>query len=368
MNDSWVASVSCHPASAPEPICLGMRPQRTLLISIAALTAAPAFAQSEPIDPDPGNAQQVEDARSVLPRVGTDQTPVQPTQNPISTPKQPGLTEGQDWLQILNDTLETDIGASTLAEGSFVLRRLGDLVEAPGELLIFVPDRAAREPGEGAVLLMPCSTLEQLKNEWSGQRVLVSGEIFTYHNRNQLLISDYRLVRDAQPEAAEDTPKPQPESQTRDETSEAQPIEDDPEVRDLLRELDQNQPAKPREENDPLIDQPETLPRRPVQPASTSYAGPEEGTLLLRRPARLVRNAKGEWTVVFDNDEPENDESTPLIVLPCRTLMKMESWAMQQGDAARFTISGRVYSYMDEAYILPTLAQKLGPSDINSIQ
>lgn len=344
-----------------------MRPKGPLLISIAALTATPAFAQSEPIDPDPGNEQQVEDARTVLPRVGTDQTPVRPTQTPVSVPKQPGITEGQDWLQILNDTLETEIGASTLAEGSFVLGRQGDLVKTPGGLLIFVPDRDEREPGEGAVLLMPCRTLELLQNEWSGQRVLVSGEIFTYHNRNQLLISDYRLVRDSDvPAEADHTPETGSEPTTGTETP--QTLENDPEVRDLMRELDRDRPAMLDDKDDPLGEEPSTLPRRAVSKPSVESRGPEEGTLLLRRPARLARNAKGAWAVVFDNDDPLSEDSYPLVVLPCKSLMQMENWAMQQGDSARFVVSGRVYSYMGEAYLLPTLTQRLGPSDINSIQ
>ena len=332
------------------------------MISIAALTAAPALAQNEPTDPDPGNKQQIEDARSLLPRVGTDEKPVDPTQTPVSSPKQPGLTEGQDWLQILNDTLETQMGASSLAEGSFVLARLGDLIAVPGELFIFAPDRKQREPGEGAVLLMPCRTLEQMQSEWSGQRVLVSGEIFTYHNRNQLLISDYRFVREAPPEKTEEQPKEQPDPVA------DQPIEDDPEVQELMRELDRDRPVVRQEEEDPFGLQPDTLPRTPVRQTTTVTSGPEEGTLLLRRPARLERNAGGAWMIVFDNDEPEADESMPLVVLPCRSLMKMEQWAMQQGDAARFIVSGRVYNYKGEPYLLPTMAQRLGPSDINSIQ
>lgn len=343
-----------------------MRPNAPLLISIAALTASPVLAQSDPTDPDPGNPEQVEQARSVLPRVGTDQTPVQPTRTPKSLPRQPGLTEGRDWLQVLNDTLEAEVMPSTLAEGSFVLGRLGDLILTEGGLAVFVPDAQQREPGEGAVLMMPCRTLEQLEREWSGQRVLLSGEIFTYHGRNQLLISDYRLVRETPPQPPRDDAG-QDAGEQGDQDEQDGALERDPEVRDLLRELDQDRPTAPSRGDDPLGETPETLPRRAVQ-TQTLDAGPDEGTLLLRRPARLVRNAGGAWTVVFDNDASADDGSVPLIVLPGRTLMKMERWAMQQGDAARFIVSGRVYSYRGEPYLLPTLALRLGPSDINSIQ
>ncbi len=349
------------------PISLGMTSARTiaplLIASIAGFAASSAFAQSEPADPAPGNPQQVEDARAILPRVGTNQTPVSATKPNTSDPIQPGLTQGQDWLRVLHETLETKIGASTLAEGAFVLGRLGELVKAPNGLLIFVPDPQTREQGEGAVLLMPCSTLEQLQSEWSGQQVLLSGEIFTYHNRNQLLISDYRFIREIEPEAsAQSDPaaEPEPEPQS--------PIEADPDVRDLLEELDRTQPRSQSEQNDPLGDRVQTLPRTPVQQPAAQGAGPEEGTLLVRRPARMIRNPQGAWTLVFDNDEPDSTHAEELVVLPCRALMRMEQWAMQQGDAARFLISGRVYTYQGQSYLLPTLAQRQGPSDLNSIQ
>ncbi len=335
----------------------------TLLI-LAGLCASPAWAQSEPTDPAPGNPQQVEEARSILPRVGTNETPVNPTRAQTSEPEQPGLTGGQDWLRILHETLETKVGASSLAEGAFILGRLGDLIDAPNGLLIFVPDRDTREPGEGAVLVMPSRALEQLQSEWSGQRVLLSGEIFTYHNRNQLLISEYRLVRPQDPEQIESAETETPEEPE----SQSQPIEADPDVRDLLEELDRAQPMTETPENDPLADRLETLPRTPVQQSAAPTTGPEEGTLLLRRPARMIRNAQGAWKLVFDNDEPDGPLSEGLVLLPCRALMRMEQWAMQQGDAARFLISGRVYAYNGESYLLPTLAQRLGPSDLNSIQ
>ena len=81
-----------------------------------------------------------------------------------------------------------------------------------------------------------------------------------------------------------------------------------------------------------------------------------------------MRNDDGAWTLAFDNDADSVDQLTNLIVLPCRALMRMERWAMDQGDAARFVVSGRVYTYKGDSYLLPTIAQRLGASDINSIQ
>lgn len=359
------------------PISLGMTPARTiiplLITSIAGIAASSGHAQSQASDPAPGNPQQVEDARAILPRVGTNMTPIAPTRANTSESVQPGLTQGQDWLKILHETLETKISVSTLAEGSFVLGRLGQLLKTPQGFFVFVPDHKDRASGEGAVLLMPCQTLEQLQSEWSGQQVLLSGEIFTYHQRNQLLISDYQLVRENAPQPGtrpESTTQSQSENQSENQTeSQPQtPIEADPQVRDLLEELDRTQPRTQNDMNDPLAPRVQTLPRTPLRQATTPTSGPEEGTLLLRVPARMTRNAQGAWTLVFDNDDPSGNDAHELIVLPSRALMRMEQWAMQQGDAARFLVSGRVYTYEGQSYLLTTIAQRLGASDLNSIQ
>ncbi|MBO6740505.1 MAG: hypothetical protein JJ916_11665 [Phycisphaerales bacterium] len=327
-----------------------------------ALMLVAGLAPTCPAQDQPGSAERVEEARSILPRVGTNQTPVQPTTAAVSQAIQPGLGEGPDWLDVLNETLETKLTPSMLAEGAFISSRLGDLIEAPSGQIIFVPDRAEREPGEGAVILLPSRALERLQEEWSEQRVVLSGEILTYHNRNMLLVSDYRLVRERPAEAQ------QPESDASAAQEPQREIEDDPEVQDLLRELDRPDPTDPTNDADPLRDRLEALPRTPQQRSGSTVVGPEEGTLLLRRPARLVRDAQGAWSLTFDNDDPTNTENASLVVLPCRALMRMEQWAMDQGDAARFLVSGRVYSYRGQSYLLPTIAQRLGASDINSMQ
>ena len=337
-----------------------MRHASTITVALLAGLAPIAIAQDQP-----GSAEKVEAARSILPRVGTIETPVMPTVAALSLAYQPGLGEGPDWLEVLNETLETKLTPSTLAEGSFINARLGDILIAPGGQVIFSPDKQERKAGEGAVILLPSHTLERLQEEWSGQRVLLSGEVLTYHQRNMLLISDYRLVRDA-------APKPEPTKPAADPETESEPsgVESDPEVMDLLRELDNSETESTRPGSN--INRFETEPRTPQQRDPQALtSGPAEGTLILRRPARLVRNEDGAWTLAFDNDsiaDDSSDQLSDLIVLPCRALMRMERWAMDQGDAARFVVSGRVYTYKGDSYLLPTIAQRLGASDINSIQ
>ena len=341
-------------------------------VSIAALILAAnsTLALASPNDQTPGSPEQVQQALAVLPRVGTSQEAVMPTLQAVSVAVQPGLTQGEDWLKVLNDTLEDTAKPSQLAEGAFVLARPGTIVVTPSNLMIFVPDQATRQPGEGPVLLMPCQTLEQLGSEWSGQPIELSGEIFTYHNRNQLLISAYRIgaLQPNEPELPENT---SPNSSS-DGSSSPSSIEDDPAVRDLLDELSmQPSPTRPPRQQLSTNSSAPKIGNRPQAVASSTSAGIQEGTLILRKPSRMIRNSTGAWTIVFDNDQSSTArgmDTIDFIVQPCRMLMRMEQVAMEAGDAGQLLVSGRVYTYQGGHYILPTLMQRVRPQGLNSLQ
>ena len=348
-----------------------------LTIAALLLPNTPAHAQPAPDDQSPGSPAQVEDALAILPRVGTDLTPVMPTRPKVSIALQPGLTEGHDWLADLHETLNEPIEPSTLAEGAFVLHRKGQLLPGPNGLMIFVPDKATRLPGEGPVLLMPCQTLEALETQWSGQPVEVSGEIFTYHNRNQLLLSAYRLgpsqhePDDQSPASPADSANPADPADPASADPEPASIEDDPDVRDLLDELEFNiKPADDANESARRILEPISgqTTHRPQMTRVRSTNGLDEGTLILRRPGRMIRNETGAWVIVFDHDDPSATDRVELIVEPCRLLMRMERIAMQTGDAGQLLVSGRIYTYKGAHYILPTLIQRVRPQGINSLQ
>lgn len=343
-------------------------PKSSITIASLILLAVSPHAHAQPEDQSPGSQQQVENARALLPRVGTDQNPVMPTTPKVSVAVQPGLTQGQDWLKDLHETLEEPTEPSTLAEGAFVLNRLGAILPGPNGLLIFVPDKATRLPGEGPVLLMPCQTLQQLETEWSGQSVEVSGEIFTYHNRNQFLISAYRI---GSSEPVQTQPDPDPTKKVYDtDTDDPSSLEDDPDVRDLLDELEFNvEPTDhPRDTAHQTLTAPNQTARRSQVTQATTIGGLDEGTLILRRPSRMIRASTGAWTIIFDNDNPDSSDATELIVEPCQMLMRMENIAMDTGDAGQLLVSGRVYTYKGDHYILPTLMQRLRPQELNSMQ
>lgn len=337
--------------------------------------------QQGPEDQTPGSPQRIAMARSVLPRVGTNQAVIMPTMPLVSVALQPGITEGEDWLKILHETLGEHIAPSTLAEGAFVLDRPGQLIRGPKDLLIFVPDADSRAPGEGPVLLMPCRTLEQLESQWIGQSVVLSGEIFTYHDRNQLLISKYQIVSNTNaPDHAKDgehaehtpgDPNAMNDAESANQGEPAGSVEDDPDVRDLLDELDSETDSlgtATRQPMPPSVS--DASPKASPRPQLTASADQRlpEGTLILRQPARMIRNSAGAWSLVFDHDAADSIDAIALIVEPCRMLMRMERIAMETGDAGQLLISGRVYTYKEAHYILPTLVQRLRASELNSLQ
>lgn len=352
-------------------------PHYALLLALLAGSAAHAQ-DSEPTaseESDTPARQRIEVLMDSMPRMGTDSTPIQPTEAQVSTPHQTGLTEGQDWMKVVNNSVVQVELPSALAEGSFVLSRTGRLVLAPNDRLIFVPDPSQRIPGEGPVLLLPCSTLDQLESIWANQSVTVSGEILTYHGRNHLLISDYAVglvPLQTKPVAEEPAERTQPTESTdsMEESDEPAGLSEDPDVLELLRELDAETNIDFNQQR-VLQDNPRLQTQNSAQLQTTAPSlapGIREGSLLIRRPGRLDRAPDGSWIAVFDHDDATSSDAVELTVLPCSLLMSMENQAIAHGDSTRFVVSGRIYIHDDRGYLLPTFYQRLRTSDIKPWQ
>jgi hypothetical protein len=333
-------------------------------------------AQDTPEDSPPKHQQiQILDKdTSSLPRMGTNQTPIEPTKPNTSTPHQTGITQGQDWMKVVNNSIDAVERPSALAQGSFVLSRTGRLVPAPNDRLIFVPALEQRLPGEGPVLLLPCATLERLERIWANQPVTVSGEILTYHGRNHLLISDFALgfsVSEHISEVQLNNEPEQPEKLIKPTEDPKQELDEDPDVLDLLRELDKEDSTPSGVSLNSFRSVPNAASRESseLQTAPPSLApGLREGTLLIRKPARLNRASDGSWMAVFDNDDQTSPEGIELTILPCALLMTMENQVIRFGDSTKFVLSGRLYIHNDRGYILPTFYQRMRTSDIKPWQ
>lgn len=362
--------------------------QAAILILLA---GSSCYAQDAQDDTEPTKPQQqiriILESEDTLPRMGTDETPILPTEANISQPHQTGLTQGQDWIKVVNNSIGTVSKPSALAEGSFLLSRSGRLAPAPNDRLIFVPAPDQRLTGEGPTLLLPCATLERLENIWANQSVTVSGEIMTYHGRNYLLISDFALgivpvqfspapIEHDETGTETDTDSSDPESPTDMDSNPnpSQGLDEDPDVRDLLRELDAElqAPAGSQIQSTRNISIPSGARQEQqsqLQTAPPTLApGITEGALLIRRPARLDRAPDGSWMAIFDNDSPTAADGIELTILPCSLLSTMEYQSIRFGDSARFVVSGRIYIHNNRGYLLPTFYQRLRTSDIKPWQ
>lgn len=297
-----------------------------------------------------------------LPRMTQDAPPIRPMVGDPIRPVQPGLTGGHDWLEGLAVRHAELPRPIRLPEGIFLNARQGQLWPGPGGLWIFLTDLATRQPGEGAMILAPNQTLERLAASLESQplpaSVTISGQTLLYHNHNYLLMTDY--ARQAQTEKPESVPPG---------ADAASPAEPPTEVADLIADLQGASRAGSRR-GDALR---ERLLAADRQQSTNQEAAPAgnppllpDGSYLAQRRARLERLSGGEWALTFDNDT-QSLGNAPLVVIPGRTLMRMEVRAGTNRNMT-MTVSGRVYAAKGRGYFLPTLFTVDPPSDVKPLQ
>ena len=81
-----------------------------------------------------------------------------------------------------------------------------------------------------------------------------------------------------------------------------------------------------------------------------------EGSFVVSRRGRVVESGgRGMgWMFVFDSDNGGGSD-TPMLLMPCRLLEDLEEVATTRGDTAAMLVSGEVYVYRGENYLLPTV-------------
>lgn len=297
-----------------------------------------------------------------MPNVAGEGEPVTPIRDGGVTPARPGLTGAEPWLERL-DPGSRDSARRLLAEGTFLSKRQGRVVRGPGGRLIFVPDLAERRPGETAMLLAPCRTLQRLeravRDEPARDRFTVTGEILVYHDRNLLLPTAFARI---------ETPTIEPDAGAPGGTSDPAPaLQNDPDVASLIEALSTGDrgaralSTMPREETNSAEEEEK-------ERAGSGSGVRQEGGSIIRRRGRLVRTNSGAWELTFDNGVGNAGGDQPLTVLPCRLLMAMERRAEIRGENLDLIVSGRVFGYGNRGYILPTLYQVVPRDGINPLQ
>lgn len=354
------------------------RHAQSIAISLFALPLAgsplPAFAQEEPLD------RGIEDAERMAPRPPGEIEAFSPRQPVRTSPVRPGLTAGQDWAAMLEGEWPGALAPSLFAERTFLNQVRGLIIPGPEDTRIFVPSPAPpTEDGFSenptptrAMLLLPCVVLDRFNafvmTDNTPTPAIVSGQVFLYNNRNYLMPAAIRaaagILATPTPSEAADTDAPPVPQAGVPGASEPGGIADDPDVADLIAELEKRPPF-PR---------PATRPPDSTRPRDGRDEGdapiappPEDGTYFAGRRGRMVRSSQGAWLFVTDNDNP-NRPPRVYTLLPCRTLEELERVALREGDASAGLVSGRVYRFRDQWFLLPTLYQQERRGGVDPLQ
>jgi len=250
-------------------------------------------------------------------------------------------------------------GYRLLPEGTYLSERLIRLrpIGERATAAVFVPTIGERRIRPMA--LLPCANtqaMEQLAESGDGSVLFeASGQVFRSKGLNYFLPLVFRAASDEALRVGEAAPvAPDPE-----EPEPAPPLlnrtKDDVRVEELIRELEAATSAsdtgRSREDGGPA-----TLER-------------EGGVVTLRR-CRLSRGPAGAFVATFDAGVEDDLAGAPMGLMPCELSDEMEEIAARRGEHVTMTVSGRVFLYGRENYLLPTMftVNRSGDRGLSSAQ
>lgn len=270
-------------------------------------------------------------------------------------------------------------------EGTFVISRRARISPAGGTGAWIVTYQNERGVATlPSMFVMPSRRLQRLESTLSvaesserptrrdrSVEAIVSGEVFVFQHYNflmlttmpRLLATTDESVKNA-PQAAADSAKTESEAESKPGTEKQADTTDNNAsagVEEMIRDLESGGPIAPILQRPSSQDAPaetenerQSQSRRNSKPDASTLA---EGSFIVKRAVRLVRSdSNGAWTVAFESDRDGMQEA-PLVVLPCRLLEGLQSWAGRLGEAFRLNISGQVYTYQGQGYLLPTVME-----------
>ncbi|MEZ6234012.1 MAG: hypothetical protein R3B68_07470 [Phycisphaerales bacterium] len=344
--------------------------------------AGRSLAATQPDDPArPPNAPSltdpsVEQEQADLSSRRANPPTIMPSSEPTVRAPIPGQPDtGEITPGIPADALGVPVGR-LYAEGSFLVRRVGAMLRAPSGEWVFVFAPSPTGEIDTPMVLVPSSELEAVLPVVSDHEVarplMVTGQVLVYAGRNYLVplaIADAAGFVQPEPEPAEgdmegDRPDPANTGSPTDAPTPptTEQLAADPDVASLIADLEarRNVPrglaprgAAPTPGRESLL-----------EPVAVETI--QEGTILVRRRARMVRESTGAWTLVLDNDG--GTDAAGMVILPCQNLAAMERLAAGQADEAQFEVTARVLTFQGRNYAMPLMFSLLRASDVRGLQ
>ncbi|GJQ28694.1 MAG: hypothetical protein HBSAPP03_05780 [Phycisphaerae bacterium] len=309
---------------------------------VAVVLAQP---QGTPPSRDPAlTSPAVEDRLVEQQRKSLNTDPIAPVARPPAQTAIPGVPPPRGVTLSIS-------GRARLPEGAFLDPTPGLIRRASTGDVIFDPlPRADGTPLPPTFILLPCALLADILAGEADRTVVLGGQAFSYQARPYLLPTIV-LHDDVPAITPADATRPHP----------ASPVDAEMSAADLIKAMETG--AIPR--TIIPLDQVEDPRSRSALPTEQA----DDGKLLVNRRARIVRlpQAGGRFGVTFDNDH-DSPTSGPLVLLPCRALERLEATASHRGDAAAYTVSGRVYTFDGQSYLLPVFVQVQRQTDVTPMQ
>lgn len=334
-------------------------------VLLASLLGVPALAQmDDPALDDPSVAEQEAElaARRASPIT------IMPATDPVVRTPIPGQAASDEITPGLRGSdLGVPVG-SLLAEGTFLVRRAGAMLRAPSGEWIYVfapgPDGVIQTP----MVLVPSAELEKvlpvIAADPTPRPLTATGQVLVYAGRNYLV----PLAIADGPAPAPDAPAPaDAPTDAPGEPSPQPPTADDlaanPDVAALIADLEARRNV-PRGLSPRALEAP--APSRESLLTPTEVDTLPEGTMIVRRRARMVRESTGAWALALDNDSGR--EASRLVILPCQNLAAMERLAAGSAEEAEFEVTARVLTFQGRNYAMPLMFWLMRATDVRALQ
>jgi hypothetical protein len=277
--------------------------------------------------------------------------------------------------------------APLLREGSSLVEAVATLQRDPDQdwwTLNVQPQDSAEPAYELAVL--PCTRLAEMERILEAMRsevtFQITGRVYVYRDGNYLLPSHAAVVSAAAPSSATAPSPPSASTPGTEAPAAAERVVEGDQAtqpaaggeggaggRDsaesILSELEQQAGPIARSSATATRSARNGLPSASgasanaadsvgAQRSRSSTPSLQENTAIVNRRGKITRDRSGGWLLVFDADATGLADP-PLKLLPCMLLESIEDYARRMGNNSPIVITGQVYLYSGQNYLLPTV-------------